>query len=115
MKYIMITRNSFVRLIILFLLFSVCKSCIVPYSPEPPENDELLVVEGLITDQHEINTIKLSKSFPIWANQNPAHLSGCQVWITDDLGNIANLKETTIGTYITDSSNFQGTIGRRYS
>jgi Domain of unknown function (DUF4249) len=102
-------------LIILFLLFSVFKGCIVPYIPKPPENDELLVVEGLISDQHEVNTIKLSKSFPLWTTQNPVYLTGCKVWITDDLGHLDNLKEATIGTYITDSSNFQGTIGRKYT
>lgn len=101
--------------IIFFLLFLAFKSCIVPYVPEPPENDELLVVEGLITDQHEVNTIKLSKSFPLWTTQNPVHLTGCKVWITDDLEHLVNLKETTIGTYKTDSSNFQGTIGKKYT
>jgi hypothetical protein len=34
-------NSSFMTL--LLLLFSVFKSCIVPYIPEPPENDELLV------------------------------------------------------------------------
>lgn len=104
-----------IRLIILFLLFSVFKSCIVPYIPEPPENDELLVVEGLISDQHEVNTIKLSKSLPLWKNQNAKPLKGCKVWITDDLGQIDSLKETFVGTYITDSATFQGIIGRKYT
>jgi hypothetical protein len=113
-------KNNFVLinlscLIIFFFLFSVFKSCIVPYIPQPPENDELLVVEGLISDQHEANTIKLSKSFPIWTTQNPVHLTGCKVWITDDLGHLDNLKETTLGTYITDSSKFQGMTGRKYT
>jgi hypothetical protein len=106
---------SFFCPIIFFFSILTIKSCIVPYVPEPPENDELLVVEGLISDQHEVSTIKLSKSFPLWTNQNPIHLTGCNVWITDDLGHLDNLKETTIGTYITDSSNFQGAIGRKYT
>ena len=100
---------------LLLLLFSVFKSCIVPYIPEPPENDELLVVEGLISDQHEVNRIKLSKSLPLWTTRNPIHLTGCKVWITDDLGHLDSLIETASGTYITDSSNFQGMIGRKYT
>jgi Domain of unknown function (DUF4249) len=102
-------------IIMLLLLFFTLKSCVVPYIPDQPENDQLLVVEGLISDQYGVNTIKLSKSRPIWTGQNPVHLTECKVWITDDLGHIENLKETSIGTYITDSSTFKGKIGRKYT
>jgi len=103
------------RLIIFFSLFSVFKSCIVPYFPEPVEKEELLIVEGLISDQHEVYTIKLSKSIPLWKTIIPNPLRGCKVWISDDLGQIDSLKETFPGTYITDPAGFQGTIGRKYS
>jgi hypothetical protein len=102
-------------LIILLILFFTLKSCVVPYIPEAPENDQLIVVEGLISDQNDVNTIKISKSRPLWTSQNPVHLTGCEVWITDDHGNLNNLKETTIGTYITDASTFKGIVGREYT
>jgi hypothetical protein len=91
------------------------KGCVVPYIPEPPENDQLLVVEGLISDQAEVNTIKISRSRPLWTRQSTVSLAGCKVWISDDLGLIHNLKETPNGTYITDPSVFKGKIGRKYT
>ena len=113
-------KNSYllvysIRLIIFFSLFSVFKSCIVPYFPEPVEKEELLVVEGLISDQHEVNSIKLSKSLPLWKPQNPKPLAGCKVWISDDLNQIDNLEETLPGTYTTDPDSFQGMTGRKYT
>jgi hypothetical protein len=97
-----------------FLLF-MSNSCIVPYIPEQVENEEMLVVEGMITDQKEVNTIKLSKSLPLWKNQNAKALKGCKVWISDDLGEIDSLKESFVGIYVTNPATFQGTIGRKYT
>ena len=110
-------RVNSTRLISVFIVFSLFKSCIVPFTPESDEFEELLVVEGLITDQHEVCTIKLSKSFPLWKAPEikPTPLKGSKVWISDDFGQIHNLKETIAGTFITDSASFQGTIGRKYT
>lgn len=104
-----------ILLIFLFSFMFVFKSCIVPYFPETTENEELLIVEGLITDQHETNIIKLHKSVPLWKIANQKPLTGCQVWISDDLGTIDSLKEISIGTYITDSATFQGKAGKKYT
>jgi hypothetical protein len=102
-------------IILLLLLLVALKGCVVPYIPEPPENDQLLVVEGLISDQAEVNTIKISRSRPLWTHQSPVNLTGCKVWISDDLGLTHNLKETPNGKYITDPSVFKGKIGRKYT
>jgi hypothetical protein len=110
--------NPLFRYLILVMFFSfliLTKSCIEPYKPEPTENEEMLVVEGMITDQYEVNTIKLSKSLPLWRVQNAKALKGCKVWITDDLGEIDSLKETFVGTYVTNPATFQGTVGRKYT
>jgi hypothetical protein len=74
----------------------------------------MLIVEGMITDQHEINTIKLSMTQPLWKTGVPNPLKGCKVWITDDLGQTDSLKEKINGTYYTDTTAFQGKIGRKY-
>ena len=103
------------RQILLLLLLSLINSCIVEYVPKTNEVDELLVVEGLITDQPGRSTLKLSKTLPL-GKLFVKPLKGCIVWISDDLGQIDSLKETTMdGTYVTDSANFQGVIGRQYT
>jgi hypothetical protein len=102
-------------LVILFLLMLLISGCVVPYVPEINDKDEIIVVQGLITDQPGPNIIKLSKSSPLWTRESLASFSGCAVWITDDLDGLYTLKETLIpGTYITDQSKFRGVIGRTY-
>jgi hypothetical protein len=100
-----------INLISILLLIN---SCIVPYYPQTTENEELLIVEGVITDQHEINTIKLHMSVPLWKISNEKPLKGCKVWISDDMGKVDSMKEASIGTYVTSINTFQGKTGRKY-
>jgi hypothetical protein len=108
-------RIKTVQPFVLFSFLLLINSCIVEFLPEVKEEKELLVVEGLITDQPETDTIKLSKSLPFGERSDARPLSGCIVKISDNLGNIFNLSEYEAGTYITDSANFKGVIGRLYT
>lgn len=99
-------------ILIAAILFS--GGCITQFIPETKENEEMLVVEGLITDQPGINTIKLSRSLPLNFKSSANPFSGCKVSISDDLGNFYSLTETIGGTYVTDSAEFQGVVGRKY-
>jgi hypothetical protein len=101
--------------IILYSFLLLINSCITEFIPEVYEEKELLVVEGLITDQPGTNTIKLSKSLPFGVKSDAKPLNGCIVKISDNLGNEYYLKENEAGTYITDSANFKGVIGRVYT
>lgn len=103
------------RKILLLSILLLLSSCITQFIPETNEDKELLVVEGLITDQAIVNTIKLSKSSPLGIRNAAKPLSGCIINISDDLGNIFGFRETVDGTYITDPSDFQGVIGRFYT
>ena len=100
---------------IILLLLLLIHSCITPFVPEIERDKELMVVEGLITDQPRTNTIKLSKSLALWKSSSPTPLKGCTVWISDNLDNVDSLKEISRGTYVTDSLQFKGEIGRQYT
>jgi hypothetical protein len=97
----------------MFLLLT--SSCITQFIPETDEDKDLLVVEGIISDQPGINTIKLSKSLPLGSKTALKPLKGCIVTVSDDLGNTYKLKESVTGTYVTDPSQFTGRIGRFYT
>jgi hypothetical protein len=114
-KYYMLKKST--RFIKLFLFMFFLSSCIVKYVPESTETEELVVIEGLITDQPGISTIKLTKSQPLWKNLYPKPLTGCIVSISDDLGQTYILKEkkAAFGIYITDSASFRGVPGRLYT
>lgn len=105
------------QLIVIFLVLFNTDSCKINYIPNIDYYEEAVVVEGLITDQPGISTIKISKSQPIWKRIYPKPLTGCKVSISDDLGNIYVLKETpaAFGIYTTDSASFRGVIGREYT
>ena len=98
----------------LLLLFLLLNSCITQFVPQVTEEKELLVVQGLITDQNKIDTVKLSMSLPLGQASATKPVSGCSVSITDDLGDLFNLTETSAGIYITPSS-FRGETGRVYT
>lgn len=106
----MIQKHHIIFLLILLLL----NSCIAQFVPQITEEKELLVVQGLITDQHETDTIKLSKSLPLGEVSAAKPVSGCIVSISDNLGNVVSLTESVPGTYLTPSS-FYGEIGRSYT
>jgi hypothetical protein len=101
--------------LILLCFFILLTGCIVQFTPETEEAKELLVVEGLITDQPVANTIKLSKSLPFGKKSEAKPLSGCFVSLKDDVGNFYLLVEKEAGTYITNPSAFRGQVGRFYT
>lgn len=84
-------------------LFILMAGCVAKFVPETNEEEELLVVQGLITDQWETDTIKLSKSMPLGQNDAPEPVSGSEVFITDNQGGYASLNESFPGTYLTPS------------
>jgi hypothetical protein len=101
--------------IILIPFILLLNRCVKEFIPQTKENKDLLVVEGLITNQPGANIIKLSISQPLGEKNAAKPMKGCSVTISDDLGNIFNLTEIAPGTYVTDTSQFKGTIGRSYT
>jgi len=101
--------------LILLCVFIFLTGCIVQFTPETEEEKELLVVEGLITDQPGPNRIKLSKSLPFGKKSEAKPLSGCLVSLKDDTGNFYPLLEKEAGTYITNPSDFRGQAGKSYT
>ena len=102
------------KLLVSIILFSL-SSCIAEYTPDAGKEKTLLLVEGLITDQPGINTVRLARSIPLWDKKLAEPLKGCTVWLSDDMENIYYLKETNNGNYITDSATFKGEPGRKYT
>ena len=100
--------------LILLVIILFATGCVSKFMPEIDENRELLVVEGMITDQPETNRIRLTKSLPLGKKTNIKPVPGCTVTITDDLDNLWIMKETGNGYYITDSTQFTGVVGRKY-
>ncbi len=101
-------------LILVFILLTLISGCIKQFIPAVSEDQNMLVVEGLITDQSGHNTIKLTTSMPLGLPSQTKPLSGCVVTVSDDLGNVFSLNETDAGIYNPDPS-FHGVVGRSYT
>jgi hypothetical protein len=98
----------------LILILAFSEACVKQFIPMIAEEKELLVVQGLITDQNETDTIKLSRSLPLGQISEARPVSGYSVSISDDQGNMTDLQEISAGTYITPPY-FHGITGRFYT
>lgn len=96
-----------------FLL--LLNGCITPFIPPTNEDIKLLIVEGLITDQQDTNTVKLSRSLPMGKISRVDPVTGYRITVSDNLGSKFNFRETIAGTYVTDPSEFKGVVGRFYT
>jgi hypothetical protein len=99
--------------IVISILMLIIGSCITQFIPETDEDQNLLVVEGIITNQDGGNTIRLSLSMPLGKKAVVRPLKGCVVTVTDDQGETLYFPESsTPGTYRSGSV---GVIGRKYT
>jgi len=98
-----------------FLFLIIISSCIDEYWPEMDKYENLLVVDGMISNEPGPYTIKLSRSSNVNAPQIDPY-SGCLITIIDDLGNEEDFieSETEPGTYTTAHSDLRGIVGRKY-
>ncbi|MGB8489599.1 MAG: DUF4249 domain-containing protein [Bacteroidales bacterium] len=98
-----------------FLSIVVISGCVKQFLPETTFDPDLIVVEGLITDQPGRQVVKISRSIPLGIPaDNIIPVRRCSVWITDNIGNRYQLTESVNGTYLTDAD-FSGIIGRKYT
>ncbi|MBN1651085.1 MAG: DUF4249 domain-containing protein [Bacteroidales bacterium] len=97
-----------------FAFFVFTTSCVEEYWPELNANsDQLLVVDGKITNFPGPYSVKLSSSGSI---NDPAYIpvSGAKIIIIDNQGNQEFLSEKSAGSYETSATGMQGVIGRSY-
>ena len=72
-----------------------------------------LIIDASISDQPGPYTVTLSQTVDYIQDNTFPPVTGAQVIISDDAGNIETLKEVNAGTYQT--STLQGTTGRTYT
>ena len=105
---------SKIKLVNIFLLIILAGSrCVSEFVPEINEENELLVVEGLITNQPEPYTIKVSRSLPVGTKTEARPVSECVVTVTDNMDVRIRFAETEPGTYVSPEG-FIGSVGKSY-
>lgn len=104
-------RNNLIIIILLIIVFS---SCIEKFDPDIVEYQDFLVVEGLITNEKNVYSVKLSRSGGVGGGGWIQPENDAIVTINDDLGNTYVLSEYMHGIYKSDSSILTGQVGREY-
>ena len=97
-------------IIYIFLLFIVIDSCTTKFVPEIDEYDNIIVVEGLLTDEYRTNHVKLSRTLPIGITGISSPLVDAYIYVQDDLNRVGIFEEKVPGYYTSDSLSFRGEI-----
>jgi len=105
-----------IRITGLCFLLAIASGCTIEFNPDGDLVNDQLVVEGMITDQNRVNRIRLSRSVRVGEPLLiPRPVGGAIVTITDENGIVTILTESPAGTYSTDSTDFIGRVGGKYS
>lgn len=88
-----------------FIVFLAIGSCIDPITLAVESEEGVIVVEGGISDQGGPVVVNLFRSVGVYNDltKRPA-VTGAFVYIIDDEGNQARLKDTTPGVFVADAS-----------
>jgi hypothetical protein len=107
-----ISMTKIVNILVISLLVSVL-GCKEEYWPELNKYEDLLVVDGLITNSPGPYEIKLSLSSAV---QDPGFIpfTGANVVIEDSEGTTETLSEVEPGVYQTSPSGIRGEVGLSY-
>jgi len=87
--------------------------CIDPFYPDIEEYENVLVVDGLITDENMVYQVKLSRTMH-FDDIDRKPVPDAVVQVADDLGNTYMFTEVRSGTYKSVPGEFVGQIGRKY-
>jgi len=87
-------------MMVLLVILLLCKACIDPYEPVITEAQEVIVIDGMITDEPGIHQVRISMSTP-YGEAAFRPVSGCVVSVQDNMGNIEFYSEDwdTDGVY----------------
>lgn len=83
-------------LVVCTLLFAACED---PYKANLDKVENLLVIEGLLTNSASSNYVKLSKTSNFYSNEGQQRVSGATVTISDSQGNTYALTEQSAGYF----------------
>lgn len=106
-------RGVLAQMMVIIILSCLSYSCIDEYPLEITAYENLLVVDGSITNAPGPYTVKLSRSTSV-SSPRYVPVEDAFIRIEDDLGQEIMLHETEAGIYMTTDSSIQGVPGRSY-
>jgi hypothetical protein len=99
----------------ILLIFLLLDGCIDPLSVPLRETSPMLVVDGLLTDEPAIQTVKLYYSSNLnQTTKRPIEIGNAKVEIINDLEHVETFFQAASGVYQTRGDNFYAQQGRAY-
>jgi hypothetical protein len=98
----------------LLMLSLLVLSCKEVYSPDISNTQKILVVDGLISDEPKVFTIRLSTALP-FDSTGYVPETGAVVYVTDTNGNRFDFSDQGSGNYRSDSASFIPVVGSTYT
>ncbi|HKL38440.1 MAG TPA: DUF4249 family protein, partial [Bacteroidales bacterium] len=100
---------------LLLLIIAGWVRCTEPYEHEVDDFENVLVIQGMITNQPGPYRVKISRTMGLSEKHPEAYReTGAVVTISDEKGNFETLTEKAPGIYQTDPNGIQGNIGHEY-
>jgi hypothetical protein len=94
--------RSFCKILLIFFLpAAISSSCIEPFEPEIKNYENLMVVDGLLTNSEPSAVVYLSRSFP-YNSSNSIREKSAIVSIVDETASVYTLNEISAGKYVSD-------------
>lgn len=101
------------NILFVLVLFGSLMSCVEKYWPNIDKYENLMVVDGLVTNGSDTTVVNLSVSTSM-NDSELLPLSGAEVYISDQNSLIFQLVELEIGSYRVTSNDFTPSIGNSY-
>jgi hypothetical protein len=98
---------------VFILILLLTGNCITRFDPQISKYDNVLVVDGLLTNLPRSCYVKLSHTYP-YDGRDYNKETGADIRIIDDMGIETDLADAGNGLYLPADSNFTGIIGRQY-
>ena len=97
-----------------FFLVITFSSCRVPYEPDIEADQEILVVDALLTNRTGASYVKLSMAMPYDVTGTSPGLEHGTVYLTDEANSRISFSETSAGFYEPVDTVFAGEVNASY-
>jgi hypothetical protein len=101
-------------IVLLMLLVLAPRGCIDPFEPVIEESQEVLVINGMISDQAGLHAVEISRTSP-YNEPSLWPLTGCVVSVVDESGSMIHYEEEYPGSYWADIPASFLEVGKAYS
>jgi len=102
------------KIVSILLMVMILVGCEEPYTIEEQQATPNISIDALVTDQFARHYVKISRTVSFYATGSTPPVSGAQVEVSDDQGNVYVYGEESPGIYYSQDS-FSGVTGRKYS